>query len=856
MPDMKFLSGLFKRSGNGGKQSAPAHKLGAKGGLSIGRIVLFAFLTGAATLLLMALFLFVSFRSDVSELQGGQAQVAADSLSAYMEGLFEQHTATMELRAKDPLVAQVLADGDKDLIRAMETQLAYLFPEAVRVRLLKPGMADVDTSTTPNLSYACLDLLRESELKEAPPLAEVHMFNTPQQHIDLVRRVLGPTGRHIVGNLMVSFPVQVLQQALDKVKVTDGYAEVRQVTDDGKYLVLAAQGVAGFQDLPPQREVAVPGTRWRLAYWAGDAGTAAADGAVWRYIAVVALAIVLLGAAMLVLLRTLAAALRTDMVALINLMKDLGEGRARNAYPARLADVRGTLELMTRMAREMSASRKVSATPDRGTAPASSAPAPAKGGGLEVQEAPASGAPAANPPSIKVDDSIFRAYDIRGVVGATLTADVVYQLGRAIGSAAAEAYQQSVIIARDGRLSGPEFSNALSKGLRASGVSVIDIGCVPTPLLYFATHYLNSNSGVMLTGSHNPPDYNGLKIVVGGDTLSGDAIQSLRKRIATGDLASGTGTLETVDVSDDYIDRVTSDVRLARPMKVVVDCGNGVAGEIAPQLLEALGCEVIRLYCDIDGTFPNHHPDPSRPENVRDLIHAVQENGADIGLAFDGDGDRLGVISSGGRIIWPDRVLMLLAMDVLTRNPGADIIYDVKCSRYLERIISEHGGRPLMWKTGHSLIKAKMKETGALLAGEMSGHIFFKERWFGFDDALYTAARLLEVLAADPRSSHKVFESLPDSINTPEINVRMAEGEHHKFMRKLLSAAQFDDARISTIDGLRADFDKGWGLVRASNTTPCLVLRFEADDEISLSTIQARFKKLMLDIDPGLKIDF
>ncbi len=387
-------------------------------------------------------------------------------------------------------------------------------------------------------------------------------------------------------------------------------------------------------------------------------------------------------------------------------------------------------------------------------------------------------------------------------------------------------------------------------------MNVKDIGQVPTPVLYFAAHTLDTRSGVMLTGSHNPPEYNGMKIVLAGETLSGAAIQRLRERIENGELDSGNGQYEKVQIVDQYITRVRKDIQLAKPMKVVVDCGNGVAGMLAPRLLEDLGCRVIPLYCDVDGRFPHHHPDPGRPENLADLIAAVRQHGADIGLAFDGDGDRLGVIGSEGEILWPDRLLMLFAMDILGRNPGAEIIYDVKCSKHLTKIIRDFGGSPEMWRSGHSFIKARMQETGALLAGELSGHIFFKERWYGFDDALYVGARLLEILSNDHRPSHKVFAALPGGHCTPELSLPMQEGEPQSFMAEFLGKAQFPGAEIHTLDGLRADFADGWGLVRASNTTPSLVMRFEADTEAALVRIQDQFRQAMLATAPKLKLPF
>ncbi len=456
-----------------------------------------------------------------------------------------------------------------------------------------------------------------------------------------------------------------------------------------------------------------------------------------------------------------------------------------------------------------------------------------------------------------LDPSIFKAYDIRGIVDKTLTEDSVYRIGLAIGSEAKARGEQQLFVGRDGRLSGPKLIDALTQGLRDSGRDVTDLGMVPTPLLYYAANALGTGSGIMLTGSHNPPDYNGLKMMLGGITLSGELIQDLRRRIEKGQLDKGQGSYKTYSVIDEYIGRVVSDVKLSRPYKIVVDCGNGVPGAVAPALFKAMGCELVELFCEVDGNFPNHHPDPSQPENLEDLKAAMQQHGADIGLAFDGDGDRLGVVTPKGAVIWPDRQMMLYAQDILQRNPGGEIIFDIKCTAHLANIIKHAGGKPTMWKTGHSFIKAKLKESGALLAGEMSGHIFFKERWYGFDDALYTAARLLEILTRDPRTIDAIFAELPDSVNTPELKLDMAEGEHFKLIDKLINNAQFKDAKLTSIDGIRADFKDGFGLVRASNTTPCLVFRFEGDDEAALERIKTAFRDLVKSQAPtNIKIPF
>lgn len=451
---------------------------------------------------------------------------------------------------------------------------------------------------------------------------------------------------------------------------------------------------------------------------------------------------------------------------------------------------------------------------------------------------------------------IFKAYDIRGIVGKTLTAELIETIGHAIGSEASARNQHTIVIGRDGRLSGLEFAAALARGIRKSGMNVIDVGRVATPMVYFAAYHLETHSAVMITGSHNPPDYNGLKMVLAGETLSGDAIQALRTRIEQNNLSHGAGSYSQFDIRSVYIDRIASDIKLARPMKITVDCGNGVAGDFAAALYRRLGCTVTEMFCEVDGNFPNHHPDPSQPENLQDLIRALAGNDSELGLAFDGDGDRLGVVTKDGSIIFPDRQLMLFAADVLERNPGAEIIFDVKSTRKLFDWITQHGGRPVLWKTGHSFIKSKMKESGALLAGEMSGHIFFKERWYGFDDGLYAGARLLEYLSRQP-DANRVLHDLPNSINTPELQIRLKEGENYALIARLQKDAKFTDVQnLITIDGLRVEYADGFGLMRSSNTTPVVVLRFEADNEEALTRIQNDFRRVLLNAEPELQLPF
>ena len=457
---------------------------------------------------------------------------------------------------------------------------------------------------------------------------------------------------------------------------------------------------------------------------------------------------------------------------------------------------------------------------------------------------------------MNLSSSIFKAYDIRGIVGKTLNADVARRIGQAFGSAALAKGQTSVVIGRDGRLSGPELTAALATGLQSAGIDVIDLGVVATPMVYFGTHVLGTQSGVMVTGSHNPPDYNGFKMVLAGEAIHGETIQALYHAIVENKFASGTGAYRTHDIRKQYIDRIVGDAKLARPMKIAVDCGNGVAGAFAGELYRALGCEVTELFCEVDGTFPNHHPDPAHPENLQDLIRCLQETDNEIGLAFDGDGDRLGVVTKDGQIIYPDRQLMLFAADVLTRHPGREILYDVKCTRHLAPWISARGGQPLMWKTGHSLVKAKLRETGAPLGGEMSGHVFFKDRWYGFDDGLYAGARLLELLSreADPSA---MLNALPQSISTPELQLKLQEGENFALIGKLQNDAKFPGAeQIITIDGLRIEYADGFGLMRSSNTTPVVVLRFEAETEQALARIQDEFRRVILAARPDVALPF
>ena len=833
---------------------------------------------GIALLALLAFFIFQYMSVYIARAIEQEIAITTHQVAARVATTVNYYGESAALLAKNPEIAYLLAAGNEAVLQAREESLGYIFPQAINVQLLPPGLDEIDDTRSPPLSYAALAQLRAAETGAEPLMVEVHLFNTPQQHVNIVRRVMDPAGGGVVGHIMVSLSNDVLQGILSDLQGMSGYIELQQAGAKGP-VVIATHGDGQYKARDADLIVPVNGSRWQVAYWPVISSFLYLGKLSMLVLIAFAVAAAALIVLVVLLFRRVNRGLRQNEVNMVTLMKDSREGRVKREYPGGLVELDETLQFMIKIAgsgqppdrqsyvaapreRDTDYLQDTQPIPRAETDTGSVASEPAAGrasfdsaistdslvldeGPLDIQDEGAD-----------VDASIFRAYDIRGVVNKSLTENTVRLIGCAVGSEALQRGRNTVVVARDGRLSGPTLSSALVEGIISTGCDVKDIGCVPTPVLYFATHYLDTHTGVVVTGSHNPPDYNGLKIVIDGETLSGDSIQALRERIEMQNFIAGQGKVQTLNIVPDYIERVNGDVSIARPMKVVVDCGNGVAGGIVPELLHSLGCEVSELFCAVDGNFPNHHPDPSKEENMVDLISAVRAEEADIGLAFDGDGDRLGVVSSDGNIIWPDRVLMLYAIDILERNPGGQIIYDVKCTRFLDQLIRENGGQPLMWKTGHSFIKAKIKETGALLAGEMSGHIFIKERWYGFDDALYAAARLLEILAKDKRTSTEIFAELPDSVNTPELNVAMNEGEPPVFINSLLEHAHFEGATVSTIDGLRADFPDGWGLVRASNTTPVLVLRFEADDEDALARIMGEFRRAMVQVNPHLSLPF
>jgi len=742
----------------------------------------------------------------------GYSESRVDRLALVLEAAVTAKLATLSspLRAlaADPKVAATLADpnprGDST---AFVASLKTTLPSLVSLHLVGPDIQTLMASENPGFSYAALDqLFMASKAAKASPAQIDSSGKVPL--LNLVEPIVSKDA--VLGFILASFPASEVSGLASALSLGSGFLELKQ-----SGLSLGQVGDVSLLGAANENVKAIDNTRFSIAKSGGVSQFGEVEG--WT----TSIALVLLGG--------------------LGLLAGLFWSSIRAWRQARLEGAQAATAATDKPARLSTPALRLDNVADDSNA--------------DTQET----APL-KPPETRgheVDRSIFRAYDIRGVLDKTLDTRVAKLIGQAVGSEAVERGVTQIVVGRDGRLSGPSLQEALMDGLKSTGLSVIDIGMVPTPVVYFACYQFNTGSGISVTGSHNPPDYNGFKIVLGGETLADEAIQKLWQRIRDGRFKTGNGNIrEQTGILDDYVERIAQDVQIEEPLKVVVDCGNGVAGVVGPRVLEAIGCQVQSIYAEVDGNFPNHHPDPSDPKNLVDLIALVKSTGADIGLAFDGDGDRLGVVTADGRMIYPDRVLMLFAQDVLSRNPGAAIIFDVKCTGHLSSVILGSGGSPIMWKTGHSLIKAKMRDTMAELAGEMSGHFFFKERWYGFDDGIYAAARLMEILASQGRSPVEVFDELPNSVSTPELKIEMEEGEHYAFIDQFRVSARFDGARITTIDGIRADYEDGWGLVRASNTTPVLVLRFDADNERALERIKNEFRRQILQTRSDLILPF
>ena len=785
--------------------------------------------------------------------QRQQVRTIAEILAAGVSANIQQRTDLIGSLANQATTATLFDMDDPEYLRLEQQRLATLVPDALLVRLLPLGFSEPDTSLTPNMGYASLLLLRQAENTTQSIAAELHQFGTAHQHIAVASSVRDQTGE-IKGVLHVAYPTQEIVGMLDKLGHVAGRIEWQQVIPGKPALSLAANGASPAVNTQPDGVISIAGSIWQIAYW-GSVGTVLDPVALGMQAAPAALLFLLAALMLMMLSQQMTKALKIDQTSILSLVEALVVGRPPKSQLAQLNDLQPTFDVMEHQIREYRSNQAGKATTTRAAATLGQAEM-----GISVEEGlpDAESAPEATAlaPKVDISASIFRAYDIRGIVGDTFSEDVVALRGQGFGSEGFERGHNVVVVARDARSSSESLQSALIQGLQSSGRDVIDLGLVPTPLLHYAVHELDAECGAMVTGSHNPSQYNGLKMIISGESPSSEAIQGLRRRIDADQLLVGEGSFDSRDVIEEYIERVASDVRLGQTLKVVVDCGNGAASVVAPELYRQLGCEVVELYCDVDGDFPNHHPDPGDPANMADLQKAVVDHQAALGLAFDGDGDRLGLVDSSGKIIWPDRLLMYLAIDVLTREPGGDIIYDVKCTRHLANIVLSNGGRPLMWKSGHSMLKQKMKETHALLAGEYSGHIIFSERWYGFDDGIYTGARLLEILSLDYRTSAEVFAELPESLSTPEYVVRLEEGHAETVMEAIDLLPDIPNARMVKIDGLRAEFEQGWGLVRASNTSPALLFRFEAESEAELEKVQGIFRELVNKVDPQLQLPF
>ena len=788
----------------------------------------------------------------------------AESLAETRAGLAAAYVdlVTGEFRDRTRRVAgdAGVPASDPEARTAAEQALLKALPTALRVRLNRIGEVELALGETPPLSFAGLDLIRRAE---AGATAGPELLPTDDGPVvNVAAPIPGADGRPR-GTLFVTWPASVLREPLARLPLEQGRFLVRQTYRNSPPLDVIDLGRGSGQ----QVKQPLAATDWSLVFRsAGAAPVAKPLGGLPGWLLILLLTAGVLKAACSRLDRTLG----DDLERLLESARALaagGEPLAPKQYvlvPAARAGARlcALAEMSRRPPPEpepVRPGRRRDAGADAPVPAAEEAPKEEDDDFLDIadlgeqagdESGPEEAAATADEPLPPA--GIFRAYDIRGIVGSELTEAAARAIGRAAGSEAAAAGDDTLIVAGDGRHSSPALATALIDGILASGRDVIDIGAVPSPLLYFAIETLGTGSGIMVTGSHDPREYNGFKIVIGGETLADERITGLLDRIRDERLDSGRGRSSRNDVAPAYVARIAEDVALARPLKVVVDCGNGIAGNLMPQILEAIGCEVLPLYCDVDGDFPHHHPDPSDPANLKDLGTIVRAEGADLGVALDGDGDRLGAVDEHGRILWPDRLLMLFARDIVGRNPGADVLFDVKCSRHLNGVIAEYGGRPIMGPTGHSRLKARMKETGALLGGEFSGHICFGERWYGFDDGLYSAARLIEVVGGEAGSVSEIFAEFPDAVSTPEVKVTTTEEGKFAIMDRLTASNTFADADITSIDGLRIDYPDGWGLARASNTAPVLTLRFEADDRAALQRIAQRFRTALQEVDASL----
>ena len=776
-----------------------------------------------------------------------QVEIKVETLNELLRRLAESETATTAIRGSN---AQIID---------AESALMMMIPGADRVSLIKRGQAKPDQKFPP-INYTSVDIINKLETGQKPSPEAIS--SQPQLGGDrwvVFAQAIKSHDGSLLGTLFVHIRADTLMHGVTS--GTDGAASIMQAVGTSPKPVASAG--SGGSGVFYTTELSNP--NWTFQYSpAGPIASSSPASIVIFFAPPFAMLLVALIGVFLGSNKT-ASTIQSDLSALGKQLSRVAAGGFDNGISYQIPgfeDLNSRLKVFEEM--KPAPAAQPAATPKIEAAPVK--PAKAKESemvgiemideNVEVEEIEVddfddvieqvNAEPEATSPEIS--EHIFRAYDIRGVVGSTLSEDIARQIGLAIGSEAGARGEQSLYVGFDGRDYSPALAEALIDGLTSTGREVLNIGSVPTPVLYFGTSTTDTTSGVMVTGSHNAPDYNGFKVVLGGKSLTGDEIQILHQRIRSQDFSSGDGTVGVTDITQEYMDAIADDVVVAQPLKVVIDCGNGIAGAIAPELLDSLGCEAVPLYCEVDGSFPNHHPDPTKPENLEDLALTVQSQGADLGIALDGDGDRLVAVTAEGDVVWPDRLLMLFAEDIVSRNPGSDVVYDVKCTRHLNSVISGFGGRPIISRSGHSYIKQKVAETGAMLGGELSGHICFSERWYGFDDGLYSAARLLEIVGSQEDSLSDLLKEFPQSVVTPEIHIAVDDTEKFALIDSLTASADFEDATLTTIDGLRVDFSDGWGLIRASNTEPAITLRFEADNEEALEDIKGAFKDMLQEV--------
>ncbi|MFT7687134.1 MAG: phosphomannomutase/phosphoglucomutase [Candidatus Azotimanducaceae bacterium] len=797
-------------------------------------------------------------RSSINkDYQNQRINNSADSLKLRLDQSQQNLIRQAQSMAASIQLSELVTNGDSAARSLEQARLREMIPYARSVRLFRAGEAKPNPDAFPPFKFQSLDMVNRTEQGETVYPEAINADGL--WIVALAAPIRTPSNNTIYGSLFIYYDINIFSEALTE--SIEGKLRLVQTFSSAPGIEILSAGQSNNTNII-KRKLANP--NWHIDFSPSDSLLNSEIEGVGIFLIPSFLSLIITLAGVMFGLQRLLVGLKSDTRLVINQMADVINSQFTNSSNYTHAEFLEIDATLSRMGKKEKLRKEVAPLNVTAIPQPSAEVESIELGALQIddeadefsfeEKAPDIEDPVEIEEDIEEVDvsSIFRAYDIRGIVGETLTSDIVMRIGQAIGTQAGEIGEQTLVVGADGRLSSPEFSEALIEGLCKSGRDVINLGSVPTPLLYFATHLSEARSGVMITGSHSAADYNGLKIVFNGQALVDDEIQALYRCYLSKDFSEGEGEVSELDMREEYIDTIADDVVVAQPLKVIVDCGNGIAGEILPDLIHNLGCEVIPLYCDVDGNFPNHHPDPINPDNLQDLILMVKSQEADLGIALDGDGDRLVAITKDGDIVWPDRLLMLFAKDVVSRNPGSDVVYDVKCTRHLNSVISGFGGRPLICRSGHSFIKAKMLETDAILGGEMSGHICFKERWYGFDDGIYAAARLLEVVGSQPEGLAELLSEFPTSVSTPEITIGVPESHKFDLIQQIIENADFEGATITKIDGLRVDFSDSWGLVRASNTSPCLTLRFEADNKDSLLNIQALFRDELASINEGL----